>query len=218
MKSSVISSRKCAGMSAARTVACAACITAGLAARPMAADAHTADAPTPSVVSSHLASGSQLFEETVAGLRAYIDSIKAAEPQLYAQLAPDVEHLESQQATARTVLVGGACRWRGVGGLRLRRPEQLPGTVSRRPRLRRQVCGVGSMQLEQHRQDGDIHVSWAWAPPPRELSAATPSLLAAPTSSRSSTRTTASARSRCASSSATSPTASSHSPAQRSTF
>lgn len=94
-----------------RTLAFAACLSAALAAWAMPAEAQTAEAmqvvTPPPVVPSHLASGNDLFEETVTGLRAYIESIKVAEPQLYAQLVPDVERLESQQATARTVLVAG---------------------------------------------------------------------------------------------------------------
>jgi hypothetical protein len=46
--------------------------------------------PTPP---SHLTVGHQTFDASVAGLRAYLDSIKSTEPKLYAQLAPDVERL-----------------------------------------------------------------------------------------------------------------------------
>ena len=61
----------------------------------------------PPVIPNHLAVGNQIFEANVTGLRAYLDSIQGTQPQLYAQLAPDVERLESKRTTARAVLVAG---------------------------------------------------------------------------------------------------------------
>jgi hypothetical protein len=58
-------------------------------------------------IPSHLTAGSQIFEESVTGLRSYVDSIKATEPQLYALLEPDVERLESRRKAAHAVLVTG---------------------------------------------------------------------------------------------------------------
>jgi hypothetical protein len=63
--------------------------------------------PPPHVIPSHLAIGNRVFDASVTGLRAYIESIRSTEPQLYAQLAPDVERLESKQAASRTLLVIG---------------------------------------------------------------------------------------------------------------
>jgi hypothetical protein len=59
------------------------------------------------VIPSHLAIGNRVFDASASGLRAYIESIRATEPQLYAQLAPDVERLESRQQQAWAVLIAG---------------------------------------------------------------------------------------------------------------
>jgi hypothetical protein len=115
MNDPAIQVRKRAGRLAKRALVFGACLGAILAAPALAQTAEAPPAPllamqmiAPRPVGpSHFATRNQFFEQTVAGLRAYIESIKVAEPQLYAQLAPDVERLESQQATALTVLVAG---------------------------------------------------------------------------------------------------------------
>jgi hypothetical protein len=60
-----------------------------------------------SVLATHLSAGNQEFDFTVAGLRAYLDSTKSSDPHLYAQLAPDLEHLESRTTAARVALLAG---------------------------------------------------------------------------------------------------------------
>jgi hypothetical protein len=54
-------------------------------------------------VPSHLTVGSQQFDASVAGLRAYVNGLKSTNPRLFAQLAPDVDRLESKVQTAWTV-------------------------------------------------------------------------------------------------------------------
>jgi hypothetical protein len=54
-----------------------------------------------------LQSGDQHFDATVAGIRAYLETIKSSDPSLYGQLAPDVARLESMRDGARTALAGG---------------------------------------------------------------------------------------------------------------
>ena len=54
-----------------------------------------------------MAIGNRVFDASEAGLRAYIESIKSTEPQLYAQLAPDVAHLEARQQQAWAILITG---------------------------------------------------------------------------------------------------------------
>jgi hypothetical protein len=109
MNEPVTSSRNFAALSGKRTLVVGACVCAALLALPVRVEAQTADeaAAPRQVVPSHLVVGNQIFEANVTGLRAYLDSIKGTEPQLYAQLAPDVERLESKRTTARAVLVAG---------------------------------------------------------------------------------------------------------------
>jgi hypothetical protein len=117
MNTRVVSFRKFAALSGKRTLIVGACVFAGLIGLPMRADAQTADqavAPTP-VIPNHLAVGNQLFEANVTGLRAYLDSIKVTEPAVYAQLAPDVERLESKRTTARAVLITGVAAGLATG-------------------------------------------------------------------------------------------------------
>ena len=66
--------------------------------------------PTPSPP-RHLVLENQYFDGSVVGLRAYLESIKSTNAQLYSELSPDVTQLESRLATARGLLVGGL----GVG-------------------------------------------------------------------------------------------------------
>jgi hypothetical protein len=107
MEKPVVPYRKFATLSGKRTCVAAICVLAVLAVlagQPMA-HAHSGSADV--VIPTHLAIDDQIYEVSVGGLRAYIESIKATQPQLYAQLAPDVEHLESQRGAAIAVLVAG---------------------------------------------------------------------------------------------------------------
>jgi hypothetical protein len=59
------------------------------------------------VIPQHLQIGNQQFDASVTGLRAYVESIKASDPGLYGQLAPDVAHLELREDIAKGALAGG---------------------------------------------------------------------------------------------------------------
>jgi hypothetical protein len=59
------------------------------------------------VAPSHLTAGDQVFDASVAGMRAYIETIKPTNPVLYGQLAPRVARLESQRDFARVLLISG---------------------------------------------------------------------------------------------------------------
>lgn len=110
MGEAVVPSRKSAVLSGRRTSVAGLCVVAALVGPVTPAHAvtpATAIVATTTVASSHLSIGNQVFEANVGGLRAYIDSIKDTQPQLYAQLAPDVQHLESRQHAALAVLFGG---------------------------------------------------------------------------------------------------------------
>jgi len=116
MDKPIKSSRKFAGLSGKRTLVVGVCVCAVLLGQ-LAGHAQAAqpvEVVTPTQIPNHLVVGNQIFEADVTGLRAYIESIKATQPQLYAQLAPDVEGLESERTTARTVLAIGV-----VAGLAL---------------------------------------------------------------------------------------------------
>lgn len=65
-------------------------------------------APAAPVVPNHLVIKNQYFDASPGGIRNYLETIKSTNPQLYAQLSPDVDRLESRQATAITLLAGGA--------------------------------------------------------------------------------------------------------------
>jgi hypothetical protein len=66
-------------------------------------------APPPAAhqVPEHLEVGNQVFDGSLSGFRTYLDTKRATDPQLFAQLDPQVRNLESQVATAREVLVAG---------------------------------------------------------------------------------------------------------------
>jgi hypothetical protein len=64
------------------------------------------------VLPSHLSIGDQQFDASLAGFRAYLETTKVSDTPLYAQLAPDLDRLESRAETARMVLVAGL-----VGGV-----------------------------------------------------------------------------------------------------
>jgi hypothetical protein len=117
METPVVSSGKFAALSGKRTFLIAACVGAALAGSARSVQAQIVEAPTASppveavasapVIPNHLVIGNQIFGANVTGLRDYVESIRATNPQLYGQLAPDVARLESQQTTARAVLVAG---------------------------------------------------------------------------------------------------------------
>jgi hypothetical protein len=66
-------------------------------------------APPPQVVlPTHISVGDQQFDASVSGLRAYVETTKVTEPQLYADLAPEVERLEARQSNALTAFAVGA--------------------------------------------------------------------------------------------------------------
>jgi hypothetical protein len=157
-------------MSGKRTLLFGACLCAGLAlwgpeARAQAQEATVpnpaviaplipmfATAPLPThVIPSHLAIGSRVFDASVTGLRAYVESIKATEPQLYAQLAPDVERLEAKQSAAYALAVIGL----GVGvastiyGFAARSTCQLPSVYD--PNFAAKSAAWGS--CSQHNLD-----------------------------------------------------------------
>jgi hypothetical protein len=58
-------------------------------------------------VPEHLEVGNQVFDGSLSGFRTYLDAKRATDPQLFAQLDPQVRNLESQVTTAREVLVAG---------------------------------------------------------------------------------------------------------------
>jgi len=59
-------------------------------------------------VPDHLEVGEQVFDGSLSGFRAYLDTKRASDPQLFAQLDPQVSRLESRAATATGVFVAGA--------------------------------------------------------------------------------------------------------------
>jgi len=81
-----------------------ACVVVAVAAAPAAAHRrHERVSPLP----TPLTVGDRIFEGNVAGLRAYLDSTQATDPQLFAQLSPDLERLETRVTAARVVFAVG---------------------------------------------------------------------------------------------------------------
>lgn len=78
-------------------------IVATMISQERSASAHFVAAPLP----SHLSVGSQDFDFTVGGLRAYLEATKILDPALYEQLAPDVEHLEVRKTEAVVAAAAG---------------------------------------------------------------------------------------------------------------
>lgn len=74
------------------------------AAPPAAARVHSGRVSIP----THMTVGDQIFEGNFAGLRAYLDMTKITDPDLYAQLSPELEQLENRLATAYAVFAVGA--------------------------------------------------------------------------------------------------------------
>ncbi len=85
------------------------CLSVAIAAISVSARATTTSV---TVLPSHLSIGDQQFDASLAGLRAYLETTKVSDARLYAQLAPDLDRLESRAETARMVLVAGL-----VGGV-----------------------------------------------------------------------------------------------------
>lgn len=63
--------------------------------------------PYGSPLPEHLQLGDQHFDASVAGLQAYVASIKSSDPGLWGQIAPDVARLESRQQSAKAALAIG---------------------------------------------------------------------------------------------------------------
>ncbi|HVV51723.1 MAG TPA: hypothetical protein VHO06_18795 [Polyangia bacterium] len=59
------------------------------------------------VIPEHLQVGNQRFDASVAGFRAYLESVKSSDPGLYGQLAPDAARLEAREDSAKAVLAAG---------------------------------------------------------------------------------------------------------------
>lgn len=59
-------------------------------------------------VPTHLEVNNQYFDASPGGFRNYLETIRSTNPQLYADLSPDVDHLQSRQTTALTLLAVGA--------------------------------------------------------------------------------------------------------------
>jgi hypothetical protein len=59
------------------------------------------------VLPSHLSVGNQQFDASLAGIRAYLETTKSSDPQLYAQLAPDLEQLEAKRTNAIAAFAAG---------------------------------------------------------------------------------------------------------------
>lgn len=72
---------------------------------PVAALAMNEMAAPTYVVPDHLQVGDMVFDGSLAGFRAYLDTRRTTDPQLFAQLDPQVRQLESRTSSARTVLV-----------------------------------------------------------------------------------------------------------------
>ena len=79
----------------------AVCLCAATAARPAAAHTHQLEIPR------HLVAGNQYFDASPAGFQAYLNTMKATNPELYAQLAPDADQLAARASTGRTILIAG---------------------------------------------------------------------------------------------------------------
>jgi hypothetical protein len=64
------------------------------------------DQPT-YVTPNHLAVDDQVFEASVSGFRAYLETKRVSDPRLFAQLDPKVAQLESRVLAGRAVFVAG---------------------------------------------------------------------------------------------------------------
>ena len=59
------------------------------------------------VLPIRLSTGNQQFDLSVAGLRNYLETTRTTEPQLFGQLAPDLDRLEASATTARVFFIAG---------------------------------------------------------------------------------------------------------------
>jgi hypothetical protein len=96
------------------------------------------------VVPSHLVIGNQHFEASVSGVRDYLDSIKATQPLLYQQLAPDVARLEARQRHAIAALVIGGGLAALMVPLGLAAKKSCPDPVLGDPRFGAEVTAWGA--------------------------------------------------------------------------
>ena len=83
------------------------CVSVVVAALPAGA---LAQAPPPDpvyVTPDHLEVGNQVFEASVSGFRAYLETQRTSDPRLFAELDPKVAHLESQVVAGGAVAVAG---------------------------------------------------------------------------------------------------------------
>jgi hypothetical protein len=79
----------------------AVCLCAATAARPAAAHTQQPEIPR------HLVAGNQYFDASPAGFQAYLNTMRATNPELYTQLAPDADRLATRVSTGRTILLAG---------------------------------------------------------------------------------------------------------------
>ena len=88
------------------------CVSVVMATLPAPVFAQTSADPAPEVViPNHLEIGGQVFDGSVSGFRDYLETKRASDPHLFAELDPKVARLESEVAAGRTVAVVGL----GVG-------------------------------------------------------------------------------------------------------
>lgn len=67
------------------------------------------------VVPSHINVGNEQYEGTLGGMRSYLESVRSAKPDLYAQLSPDLSRLEDRATEAKVILgVGVAAGLAGI--------------------------------------------------------------------------------------------------------
>lgn len=85
-------------------IGASACVVVAAAAPGTARARYVQTSPPP----THLTVGNQIFDGNIAGLRAYLDTTQATDPQLFAQLSPELERLETRLTTAKVVFGAGA--------------------------------------------------------------------------------------------------------------
>ena len=103
----------------------------------------------------HLVAGNQYFDATPAGFQAYLNTMRATNPELYNQLAPDAEQLATRVSTARTILIAGFAAGlvsaiyaiaAGNDCIAAGDRSEFPGGLRR----------MGRVQPRQHDEDGDV--------------------------------------------------------------
>jgi hypothetical protein len=55
----------------------------------------------------HLVAGTQYFDASPAGFQAYLSTLRATNPAVYTQLAPDADRLAQRASVGRTILIAG---------------------------------------------------------------------------------------------------------------